>query len=120
MIKVFLYNSCTSCRRTDEVLKQSGVPYERREFFKERFTTEELRDLLRSVGSMPRDVLSRRSRIYKERDLEHQDLSDDDLLELMVEEPTLLRRPLVIDGDKAITGHNTAALEEMIGRHRDA
>lgn len=120
MIKAYLYISCTSCRKTDDMLKQSGVPYARREFFKERFSVDELREVLNSIGLTPRDVLSKRSRVYKERDLEHQELRDEDLLALMVEEPTLLRRPLVIDGDQAIIGHNATALQEMIGRHQAA
>ena len=120
MISVYLYNSCTSCRKTDELLKRSGIPYQRREFFKERFTVDELRGLLRAAGLAPRDVLSKRSRVYRERDLEHRDLEDEDLLALMVEEPTRLRRPLVINGDRAIVGHKADELQEMISRHRGA
>jgi len=114
MIKAYVYNSCTSCRRTDDVLKQSGVPYERREFFKQRFSRDELEDVLDRAGLAPRDVLSRRSRVYKERQLEDAQLTDDQLLDLMVEEPTLLRRPLVIRGERVIVGHNEPALREMI------
>lgn len=114
MIKAFVYNSCTSCRKTDDVLRQSGVPYERREFFKDRFSREELEHLLADAGLTPQDVLSRRSRIFKERNLGEATLTDDEMLDLMVEEPTLLRRPLVIGGDTVIVGHNEPALREMI------
>jgi Spx/MgsR family transcriptional regulator len=114
MIKAYVYTSCTSCRKTDDVLKQSGVSYQRREFFRERFSRDELKDLLASAGLTPRDVLSRRSRVYKERQLESADLTDDQLLDLMVEEPTLLRRPIVIGGARVIVGHNEPALREMI------
>jgi regulatory protein spx len=116
VIKAYLYTSCTSCRKTDELLKASGVPYERREFFKERFSEDELRQVLGAAGLSPGEVLSKRSRVYKDRGLEHQQLTDDELLALMVEEPTLLRRPLVMDGDQVIVGHNAGALEEMIAR----
>jgi Spx/MgsR family transcriptional regulator len=120
MIRAYVYTSCTSCRKTDDVLKQSGVPYERREFFKERFTRDELARLLEDARLTASDVLSRRSRVYKERDLEHAGLTDDQMLDLMVEEPTLLRRPLVLDGDQAIVGHNDQALREMIERAQTA
>ncbi|HVL25138.1 MAG TPA: arsenate reductase family protein [Thermomicrobiales bacterium] len=120
MITAYVYNSCTSCRKTDEVLKQSGVPYARREFFKERFTRDELAQVLEGAGLTASNVLSRRSRVYKERDLEHADLTDDQLLNLMVEEPTLLRRPLVLDGEQVIVGHNEPALREMIERAQTA
>lgn len=114
MIKALLYNSCTSCRKTESVLRESGVDYEKREYFKDRFTVDELRALLASVGMTASDVISKRSRVYKERNLEEANLSDDDILELMVEEPTLLRRPIVIRNGKAVVGHNEAKLRDLI------
>jgi Spx/MgsR family transcriptional regulator len=114
MIKALLYKSCTSCRKTEGVLKESGVEYEKREFFRHRFTTDELRSLLDSVGLKPSDVISTRSRVYKERNLEAAQLSDEEMLDLMVEEPTLLRRPIVVNGNSAVVGHNAARLRDLI------
>jgi Spx/MgsR family transcriptional regulator len=118
MIRAFVYNSCSSCRKTDDVLKQSGVPYERREFFRERFTREELEQVLAAAGLTPSEVLSRRSRVYKERNLEEVELKDEEILDLMVKEPTLLRRPIVTSGDKVVVGHNETALHELIQSHQ--
>ena len=100
------------------MLAESGLPYERREFFKVPLTVDELRSLLAGVGLTPRGVLSRRSRVYRERAAEIDQLDDEALLDLMVREPTLLRRPLVTDGTTIIVGHNPAALRDMIVRHR--
>lgn len=113
-IKAYLYNSCTSCRKSDQILKESGVEYERREYFKDRFTKDELGNLLASHGLTVQDVVSKRSTPYKERDLANIDLSDDEMLDLMVEDPRLLRRPLVISGDKVVIGHNEAQLRDLI------
>lgn len=114
MITALLYNSCTSCRKTEDVLKDADVEYEKREYFKDRFTVDELRSLLASVGLTASDVISKRSRVYKERNLEKANLSDDEILELMVEEPTLLRRPIVINDGKVVVGHNEAKLHDLI------
>jgi Spx/MgsR family transcriptional regulator len=91
------------------------VEYEKREFFKHRFTTDELKSLLESVGLKPSDVISTRSRVYKERNLGGAQLSDEEILDLMVEEPTLLRRPIVVNGNRAVVGHNDARLRDLIG-----
>lgn len=115
MITALLYNSCTSCRKTEQVLKESGVEYERREFFKDRFTREELRSLLQSVNLTPADVFSSRSRVYKDRNLGEAGLDEEQRLDLMVEEPTLLRRPIVISGDCVVVGHDETRLRELIG-----
>ncbi|HWV24051.1 MAG TPA: arsenate reductase family protein [Thermomicrobiales bacterium] len=115
MITALLYNSCTSCRKTEEVLKASGADYEKREFFKQRLTRDELSSMLDSVGLTANDVLSTRSRPYKEMGLAEKSLSDDELLNLMVEEPRLLRRPIVIRDGEVVVGHNEAKLRELIG-----
>lgn len=113
-IQAYLYNSCTSCRKTDEILKESDVDYERREFFKDRFTKEELRTLLEQNNLTVQDVISTRSTPYKQHDLANRDLTDDEILDLMIEDPRLLRRPIVISGDTVIIGHNEKQLRELV------
>jgi arsenate reductase (glutaredoxin) len=88
----------------------------RRDYFKERFTVEELRALLGEIGLTPRDALSRRSRSYKARVSDRLDsLIDDELLRLMVEDPTLLRRPLAVRDGQAVVGFDRAGLTELAG-----
>lgn len=113
-ITAYLYTSCTSCRKTDEVLKDSGVAYERREYFRDRFTKQELAALLDEHGLTVADVISTRSTPYKAHDLANRQLADDEVLELMVEDPRLLRRPIVIAGDRVVIGHNEATLRDSI------
>ena len=87
----------------------------RRDYFKERFTAEELRALLASIGLTPRKVLSRRNRSYKERIGDRLDsLTDDDLLQLMVDDPTLLRRPLAVRDSRAVVGFDRAGLTGLV------
>lgn len=65
-------------------------------------------------------MLSRRSRAYKERiGGREADLSDDQLLALLVAEPTLLRRPLVVSGERAVVGFDRPALDALIAGTRE-
>lgn len=74
-----------------------------------------MRGLLASAGLTPREVLSKRARTYHEL-LGDRDLSDDELLALMVQEPTLLRRPLAIKGGQATVGFDRAGLAALAAR----
>lgn len=100
------------------MLKESGVTYESREYFKDRFTKDELRSLLHSAHLEPGDLISTRSRPYKERNLGESDLDDEQMLDLMIEEPRLLRRPIVIGEDRVIVGHDEQALRDLIASMR--
>ncbi|MGC4107089.1 MAG: arsenate reductase family protein [Thermomicrobiales bacterium] len=114
MIEAYIYTSCTSCRKTVEQLKDSGVEFESCDYFRNRFTRDELKDVLTRAGLTPREILSVRSKVYKARSAEIDALDDDALLDLMLEEPTLLRRPLVIKDGAVVVGHNTGALADLI------
>lgn len=92
------------------MLSQKGVEVEERDFFKEPFDEVELRGLL--GDDSPRDIFSWRSPSVKKLGLDRDALSDDDLVRLMVEEPRLVRRPLLeVGGRLAVaTAKNAAEL----------
>ncbi len=112
-IELYVHPTCTSCRNAQAWLDERQVTYERRDYFRNRFTRDELAGVLSSAGLTPSDVLSKRARAYKEL-IGDRDLSDDQLLDLMVDEPTLLRRPLVILGQETVIGFDRKGLERLV------
>ncbi len=118
MIETYGYTSCTSCRKTDEQLRVAGTEFTSRDFFRERFSRDELTSVLARARLAPVEALSKRSKVYRARAAEIDALDDDALLELMLQEPTLLRRPLVLGPTGTIVGHNTTKLNEMIDASR--
>ncbi len=113
-MEIYLYGGCSSCKKADVVLAKSGKPYLRRDYFKERFTVEELRAVLNRAGVGVGEVLSTRSRAYSDLGLAGRELTEPELLELMVREPTLLRRPLILGGGATVIGFNAAAVDALI------
>lgn len=111
-IDLYVHPTCTSCRNAQAWLQERDIPYERRDYFRDRFTRDELRGILESAGLTPRDVLSKRARAYKEL-VSDRELTDDQLLDLMIQEPTLLRRPLVISGSDSVIGFDRKGLERI-------
>ncbi len=89
------------------------MSYTRRDYFKQRFSVEELRELLHSLNLSAHDVLSTRAGKYREFGLDQREVSEDELLQLMTDEPTLLRRPLVKRGSRSVVGFNQSELESL-------
>ena len=58
-------------------------------------------------------VLSTRSPAYKARDLGARKLTRAEAISLMLEDPNLIRRPLVVQGKKAVFGYNAAEYETL-------
>ncbi len=92
---------------------QKGIEVEDRDYFQNKFTAEELRSLSAEVGIGA--IFARRSPSLKKMGLSADELSDDRMLELMLEEPRLVRRPLIKLGDKLVIGGSVKAIEEALG-----
>ncbi len=73
-----------------------------------------MRSLLRSLKLTAHDVVSTKSPAYKKMGLDKREVGDDELLALMVEEPRLLRRPLVVINGKPIIGFDRDALTQRL------
>ncbi|MCE2501506.1 MAG: hypothetical protein J4G13_11695 [Dehalococcoidia bacterium] len=94
---------------------QNGYEVEERDYFKEPFTEGELRDLVAEVGEPGVSAMfASRSPSLKKMGLTAAELSDDRKVSLMLEEPRLVRRPIVRLGDRLIIGASLKAITEAI------
>ncbi len=91
------------------------MEFERRDYFKEPFTTDELRSLVSEIGMTPTELLSKRSKAYKDLGLSDREVSDDELIELIPDNPTLIRRPILVKDGQAVVGFNKDKIEALIG-----
>ena len=96
------------------MLLQKGLDLQERDFFKEQFSEAEIRDLSASVGVS--QLFARRSPSLNRMGLAGREPSDDQMLALMLEEPRLIRRPLVRIGGRLLVGANPKAVETALQR----
>ena len=98
----------------DKLLRESGIPFEKVNYYIEPLTKKKLTELIRKMNVKPRDLLRKGEPIYKELDLASKDLSDAELIGLMVEHPDLLQRPIVERGERAVLGRPTENVKELL------
>ena len=94
------------------MLLQNEVQLEERDYFKNPFSESELRELAHSdsVSAM----FARRSPSLKKLGLADKELSDQEMVSLMLQEPRLVRRPLVLIDGKLLAGANIKAVEAAL------
>ncbi len=86
--------------------------FEEREYGKHPFTEKELREI---IGSDPIEpFLNTRTPLYRERNMKLKPPSKDEVIKLMLKDPNLLKRPVIIKGKKKITGFNEIELKELL------
>jgi regulatory protein spx len=96
------------------LLLQKGLVLDERDFFKDRFSEAEIRGLAAMVGLS--DIFAWRSPSFKQLGRAGQDISPDELVKLMLEEPRLVRRPLIKLGDRLLVGGNIKVIEAALAR----
>lgn len=97
------------------MLGSSPVAVEKRWYFKEKPTEAEVRWLAGRLPGGARELISTRSTRYKELGLDLAGISEEQAVDLLVQEPKLWRRPVVTDGDKVIVGYNAENLKQLMG-----
>ena len=98
-ITIYQKPTCSKCRGTLAILDESGQNYESVNYYETPLTVDKLRELIQKLNLTARDVL--RQDEPAARDLDLNTVSEDELIKLMVENPDLMQRPIVVRGDKA-------------------
>lgn len=116
MAKLTIYQkpTCSTCRQAVQFLKDSGVPFAAINYYEQRFTKSQLKTLLKKAGLSAREILRTKEDLYKELNLAKTTWSDDALIDLMVEHPDLIQRPILEKGDKALLGRPADRVKEFL------
>ena len=89
------------------------MEFNERDFFKNPFTRAEIEELLQ--GKPASEMFNFRSPSFKQLGLERDTLSDKELVDLMLKEPRLVRRPVVRIGDRVYFSADRTVLENVMG-----
>lgn len=110
----FTYPSCTSCRKAKAWLNANGVEYEERHLFRNPPSVEELMEIVKKTHNGVDEILSTRSQRFKQLEVDINELTVSELLEMLSEDPRLLKRPILTDGENLIVGYNQSAMKELL------
>ncbi|MFL6334624.1 MAG: arsenate reductase (glutaredoxin) [Pyrinomonadaceae bacterium] len=114
IITVYEKPTCTKCREADRLLRESGVDFEKVNYYLEPIGEAKLRELIAKMGIAPRELLRTGEAVYKELGLGSRELSDDELIGLMAKHPDLIQRPIVERGDRAVLGRPTERIKDLL------
>lgn len=112
-ITVYEKPTCTTCRSLAELLRENGIEYERVNYFIDALDEKSLRALLKKADLKPFDVLRRKEPLAKELNLTEQ-TAPDEIVRAIVENPSLLQRPIVEIGSRAVLARPVERALELI------
>ena len=115
-MKIVIYQkpTCTTCRQVHAALKESGVDFDAVNYYVDPIPKKKLLDLLRKMKMSPRELMRTKEPVYKTLRIAGRDLSDDELVVLMVKNPDLIQRPIVEKGARAILARPAERIKEIL------
>ncbi|MFQ6013205.1 MAG: arsenate reductase family protein [Thermoplasmata archaeon] len=113
-ITAYVHKGCQTCRRATDYMEERAIPFEPVEIFDETPTDAEIRTLLRKLSLSARELLRPRDRRYRELGLKNRDLPEEELIRLMAENPGLIKRPILVRGDRAVLGIKPDRVEDIV------
>ena len=95
---------CSKSRQTLQLLDDNDVNAEVIEYLKTPPDAKTLKDILGKLGLKPRQLMRTKEDIYKELNLDDETLTDEQLIQAMIENPKLIERPIVVKDGKVAVG----------------
>ena len=103
-ITIYHNPRCSKSRQTLSLLQEKGIEPEIIEYLDTPPSANKLKEILKMLGKEPQELMRKGEAIYKELGLKDSTMTKAELIKTMVENPKLIERPIVINGDKAALG----------------
>ena len=113
MITIYHNPRCTKSREGLCEIENLNQPFEIRKYLDEPFTKSELEDVIKKLNIKPIELVRTKESIWIEN-YKEKDLSDTQIIEAMLQNPKLIERPIVVNGNKAVIARPKEKINEIL------
>ena len=106
MIRIYTSPSCSSCRKVKKWFEDNKIPYEAKNIFAANLTAEELKDVISKTENGTDDIISLRSKVVQENNIDFDEMTISQLVEFIRANPSVLKRPIIVDDHRIQVGYN--------------
>jgi arsenate reductase (glutaredoxin) len=103
--------TCTTCRKARAYMQDRGFVLHLRNLDKERLSSEELEKLIGDRDH--REFLNTRNELYRQKNMKENPPSRADAIRMMVSEPNLIRRPVIVAGGRIVLGFDQGKIDRL-------
>lgn len=116
MVTLYTSPSCTSCRKARAWLEEHNIPFKERNIFSNPLNVDEIKQILQMTEDGTEEIISKRSKIFQDLDIDLDELPLQKLYTLIQKNPGLLRRPIMMDSKRLQVGYNEDEIRRFLPR----
>lgn len=113
MIKIYHNPRCTKSRQGVAFLEENNKEFEIIKYLNNIPTEEELSEIITLLNIKPIELIRKTEKVWKEN-YKGKELTDQEIIKAMIDNPKLIERPIIINGKKAVIGRPTEKILEII------
>ena len=106
MIKLYTSPSCLSCRKVKKYFNKYNIPYVEKNILHNKLSREDIFKMLVNSENGFEDIISLRSKVFKESSVDLESMKIHELVDFIVDNPTILKRPIIVTDDEIQVGYN--------------
>lgn len=116
MIQIYTTPSCASCRKAKKWFDQYNIPYSEKNIFSIKLSKEDIFKMLANSENGFDDIISTRSKVFKEKKLDPDSMSVTALIDFIIDYPSVLKRPIIINESELQVGYNNEDITIFLPR----
>lgn len=117
MLNLYVAPSSASSRKARSWLNEHRVEFKERNISSNPLNSDEVKQILRLTENGSEDIISKRSNIFKKLNIDIDDLSLTELVDLLVKYPDLIKRPIIFDDRRLEVGYNEEEIRRFLPRY---
>ena len=102
-MKIYHNNRCKKSRETLKIIQEKGINIQIIEYLKDKLNVREVEEIIKKLGINPIDLVRKNELIWKEN-YKGKTLTDKEVIKILVNNPKLIQRPIVINSEKGVLG----------------
>jgi len=118
MIKIYTSPSCSSCRKVKKWFEDNKIPFLEKNIFGPFLSAEDLMEVISKAENGTDDIISTRSKIVQEQDIDFDSMKISELIAFIQKNPSVLKRPIIVDDHRVQVGYNEEEIRTFIPRAR--
>ncbi len=114
MLKIYTSPSCSSCRKVKKWMQEQNIDFVEHNIFAKPLTDKEIKEILFKSENGTDDIISKRSIVFKESNIDFDNMTMNELIKFIKDNPSVIKRPIIVDDRRIQVGYDEEEIRSFI------